>query len=89
MRYNFKLKEDLYKEDKQGKPICVKKGVITERNFDTNHIIGVGKVFSKNGKEMKKRCSIEFLENKIIIVEHKYEEIIKLIEPIKIKGFKK
>ena len=80
---------DLYKEQKKqdNKPIIFKKGIIIKKVFEMDKI-ELQQDVSKQGKPIKKYCSIKY-ENEYYKLNHSFEEIEKIITPVKVKGFLK
>lgn len=78
---------DIYsKPDLKGISIIVKKNVKYHKQFETNEIRAERYMDSK-GNIIKKYCLIKE-GDQYYKLNHKYEDIVKLTSPVKIKGYK-
>ncbi len=88
MRILLKIKEDLYsKPDKNGNSKLIKKGIQTCIKIDTSEIKSVSEAYNTKGKIHTKKCMVDIRDSGRYIVEHKFEDIEALMQPIVIKGF--
>lgn len=78
---------DIYSTpDANGDSHVIKKGVIYKKQFDTNQML-VENYTGPKGKIVKKYCIVRQDEN-YFKLNHSFEEIEKLTQPMKFKGFK-
>ena len=77
---------DVYKTDKSGRQTLMKKDSEYKKMFETNGLLAEH-YSSKTGVVSKKYCMVK--EGDVYFkLNHKFEEIERLIKPVKVKGFK-
>ena len=77
---------DIFKADRSGKQVLIKKDVEYKKMFETNGLLAEH-FSSKNGVVSKKYCMVKEGDAHFKL-NHKFEDIEKLIKPVKIRGFK-
>ena len=82
---NLEVLTDINGVDKEGNPKVVKQDVAYNKQFDTNDML-VENFINPRGRVVKKYCIVKS-SNEYFKLNHKYEEIIKLTQTIKFKGF--
>lgn len=88
MVVSLKVLTDIYTQpDSKGKSKLVKKDVEYTKMFETNGLLAEH-YLSKNGVPSKKWCLVKEGET-YFRLNHKFEEVEKLIKPVVVKGFKK
>lgn len=87
MNKSLNILVDLYKDQKKQNeiPDIIKKGIIIKKVFDLDKI-ELQQDVNKQGRIIKKYCSIKYGDD-YYKLNHSFEEIEKLITPIKVKGF--
>lgn len=77
---------DIYKATEEGEQKLVKKGCTYSKQFETNHIL-VENFVNERGRVVKKYCVIK-QDGEYFKINKKFEEVVKLTKPLKIKGFR-
>lgn len=87
----FKTLNDVYKEkliDNEIHEVLLKKDLVIRRHIDINDIASVSELSNDKGIVYKSRCVIATKDGNVYCVKHKFEEVIKLKQPIKVNGFR-
>ena len=78
---------DIYsKEDKLGRRKIIKKDAEYRKQFDTNALL-VEELLSSTGKPSNKHCFVKEGDT-YFKLKHSFSYIEKLVQPIKVNGFK-
>lgn len=86
MIVTLKCITDIYtKPDKQGNQKVKLRNVMFSKQFDTNYLL-VEHYLNSRGTPSKKWCLVKQGEEYFKLA-HKFEDIEKLTQPVKIKGF--
>ena len=87
MVITLEILSDVYsKPDKTGIQKIIKRNVISKKQFDTVQILAE-QYITTSGKISKKWCTLKVGEE-YFRVNHKFEEIEKLTQHVKVGGFK-
>ena len=82
---------DIYKQkevDGELVEYLFKSGVVTLKYIESpNDIVGVDQMLNAKGVPYKSKCIVSLSSGEQIVVKHKFEDIIKTKENLKIKGF--
>jgi len=85
MIVNLEVLTDISDVDKDGNPIITQRDVPYNKQFDTNDML-VENFFNPKGRIIKKYCIVK-TGDAYYKINKKYEEVLKLTEPVKFKGF--
>jgi len=86
----FKVLTDVYKTDKKGIQKLIKRNVEYKKMFETNGLL-VEHYLNAKGVPSKKWCIVKEPngDDRYFRLNHKFEEIEKLIKPVFITGLKR
>jgi hypothetical protein len=88
MVISLRVLTDIYTQpDKNGNSKLIKKDVEYKKMFETNGLLAEH-YLSKKGVPSKRWCLVKEGDS-YFRLNHKFEEIEKLIKPVEVKGFKK
>ena len=75
MLVELKISADLYKEDKQGNAVLLKKNVVTVQLIDTFDIKNPQQVYNEKGNIIKGKCKVLLRDIGPAVLNHPYEYI--------------
>ncbi len=95
MWHEFEVSNTLYSDpDKNGNQRIIKQGVISRIMLDIDRIAYPEELLTKDGKLIKGRCAVKYMDEPITL-NHSFKEVCTLLKkhpslnPVFIKGFKR